>query len=55
MHESHGDFKSYLPMEPEMFHEMLDCVGLHIQKSPEGRPPLSPGFFPSSNCINKLL
>jgi len=37
-----GDFKSFSRMEPEMFHEMLDRVAPCIEKSPEGRPPLSP-------------
>lgn len=44
MRESRGDFKSYLRMEPEMFREMLDRVSPRIEKSQQGRPPLSPGL-----------
>ena len=44
MRESRGDFKSFLRMEPEMFREMLDRVTPRIEKSQEGRPPLSPGL-----------
>ena len=44
MRESRGDFKSFLRMEPEMFRDILDRVAPRIEKSQEGRPPLSPGL-----------
>jgi len=44
MRESRGNFKSFLRMEPEMFRDMLDRVAPRIEKSQEGRPPLSPGL-----------
>jgi len=40
MRESRGNFKSFLRMEPEMF----DRVAPRIEKSQEGRLPLSPGL-----------
>ena len=32
MHESHGDFKSFLRMEPEMFRDILDRVAPRIER-----------------------
>ena len=58
MQESRGDFKSYLRMEPEMFREMLDRVSPRIEKSQQGRPPLSPGlnlrFLSTGNSHHSL-
>ena len=31
--EHHGDFKSFLRVEPQMFHELVQRVGPRIQKS----------------------
>ena len=44
MRESCGDFKAYLRMQPEMFHEILVRVAPHITKSKERRPALDPGL-----------
>ena len=33
--EHHGDFKGFLRMEPDMFHELVQRVGPWIQKSRE--------------------
>ena len=33
--EHHGDFKGYLRMEPDMFHELVQRVGPRIRKSME--------------------
>lgn len=32
MQHCKGDFKSYLRMEPEMFHELVDRVGPRVAK-----------------------
>ena len=42
--ESQGDFKGFLRMEPQMFHELVHRVGPHIQKQQTGRTPLAPGL-----------
>ena len=42
--ESRGDFKAYLRMQPEMFHEILVRVAPRITKSKERRPALDPGL-----------
>ena len=42
--ESRGDFRGFLRMEPEMFHELLNRVGPRITKSAQSRPPLDPGL-----------
>ena len=42
--ESRGDFKGYLRMDPEMFHELLVRVSPRVTKSEESRPPLAPGL-----------
>ena len=42
--ESHGDFKGFLRVEPQMFHELVRRVGPRIQKSQKGRTPLVPGL-----------
>jgi hypothetical protein len=44
MRESHGDFKSFLHIEPAMFQELLVRVTPRISKSQESRPPLEPGL-----------
>ena len=44
MRESCGDFKAYLRMQPEMFHEILVSVAPHITKSKKRRPALDPGL-----------
>ena len=44
MRESRGDFKAYLRMQPEMFHEILVRVAPRVTKSKERRPALDPGF-----------
>ena len=62
MRESRGDFKSYLRMEPEIFRETLDRVSPRIEKSQQGRPPLSPAlklaitprFLPTGNSYYSL-
>ena len=33
MREHHGDFKAFLRIEPEMFHELLQCVGPRIERN----------------------
>ncbi|KAI8493138.1 hypothetical protein Bbelb_291420 [Branchiostoma belcheri] len=40
-HEHHCDFKSFLRMDPQMFHDLLQRVGPSIEKSPDARQPLS--------------
>jgi len=42
--EAPADFKGYIRMEPELFHELLTRVGPRITKSSSGRPPLSPSM-----------
>ena len=42
--ESAGDFKSFMRMEPDLFHELVQRVSPRITKSSDGRPPLEPGL-----------
>jgi len=44
MREAHGDFKSFLRMEPDMFRQLLVRVEPRITKSSDARPPLLPGL-----------
>ena len=44
MRESQGDFRNYMRMDVDMFHEILLKVSGRIAKSYESRPPLSPGI-----------
>lgn len=42
--EGEGEFKSFLRVEPNMFHELVARVGPRIQKKTSGRAPLLPGL-----------
>lgn len=44
MQESHGDFKTFLRMEPDMFREILHRVAPRIVKRTDCRAPLEPGL-----------
>ena len=62
MRESHGDFKAYLRMQPEMLHDILVRVAPRITKSEERRPALNPGlklaialcFLTTGNSYHRL-
>jgi len=44
MRESHGDFRTYMRMTPEVFRELLDRVGPRIRKHQARRPALEAGL-----------
>ena len=44
MRESQGDFKNYMRMDVDMFHEILIRVAPRITKSMDGRPPVRAGL-----------